>query len=88
MTEIWTPSDELLIADVIAAQKVAEPYDPPDLEAQGILLPDVVDDEANAAAAALVVASISEDEDDEGEGGECDDDDAIDDPDDDGDIDA
>jgi hypothetical protein len=88
MTEIWTPSDDLLKSDPIAELKVVHPFDPPDLAAHGIVLPDTEDDEANAAAAALAIAVISEDEDAAGEGGECDDDDAIDEPDDDGDIDA
>jgi hypothetical protein len=81
MPQLWIPSDDLLQHDPIALQKIESPFEPPDLEAHGIKLFDVEDDEANAAAACLVLASL----DDDGgadETGEADDDDAIDDPDD------
>lgn len=87
MPDLWTPSDDLLRADAIAEQKIVQPFEPPDLEAHGIVLPDIEDDEANVAAAAVAVASISEDENSE-ESGEVDDDNDLDEPDDEGDIDA
>ena len=79
--DLWTPSDELLGLDPIALQKIQAPFEPEDLEAQGILLGDINDDDANEAAACLVLASL--DDDVAGtETGEADDDEDLDDPDD------
>lgn len=86
MTDLWTPSDELLKADPVAQVKVDWPFDPPDLADAGVVLPDLEDDDANEEAAAVALTVISEDEDSD-EGGECDDDDALDEPDDDGSFD-
>ena len=81
MPDLWTPSDDLLNVDPIAAGKVTHPVEtyPPGGHTT---------DNANAVAAAVILAELAKDEDDEGESGECDDDDALDDPADDGVIDA
>ena len=83
MTQLWTPSDALLEHDPIALQKIQSPFAPFDLEAHGVTLADVADDDANEAAAALVLASIDDDDSAGPETGETDDDEDIDDPDDD-----
>ncbi|MDX6720431.1 MAG: hypothetical protein QOJ63_2685 [Solirubrobacteraceae bacterium] len=88
MTDLWTPSDDLLRQDPIALQKLQTPFDPPDLEAQGIKLFDVEDDAANEAAACIVLASLDDDDVPGDEPGESDDDDAIEDPEDDGHLSA
>jgi hypothetical protein len=72
-------SDDLLAQDPIATAKVAHPYDPPDLEAAGLMLPDL-DDDANEAAAAVVLAQLAGDEDAITGPGVVDDDAAVDDP--------
>jgi hypothetical protein len=82
MPELWIPSDDLLKHDPIALQKIESPFQPPDLEAHGIKLFDVEDDDANEAAACLVLASLDSDDRAGDEPGEADDDDEIDDPDD------
>ncbi len=82
MTQLWTPSDDVLGHDPIALQKIELPYEPIDLEAQGVLLGDAVDDDANEAAAALVLASLDDDDVAGSETGDTDDDEEIDDPDD------
>ena len=86
MSELWTPSDDLLECDPIAMQKIATPFDAPDLEAHGIRLFDVEDDEANAVAACLVLASLDSDDVAGDEPGDADDDDELDDPADDQDV--
>ena len=80
MPQLWIPSDDLLEHDPIALQKIQSPFDPPDLEAHGIKLFDVEDDDANEAAACLVLASLDSDDSAADESGEADDDDEIDDP--------
>ncbi|HEX8158185.1 MAG TPA: hypothetical protein VF526_12445 [Solirubrobacteraceae bacterium] len=80
MPDIWTPSDDLLAHDPIARQKLQTPFEPADLEAHGIKLFDIEDDEANEAAACIVLATLDSDDSDGDEPGECDDDDEIDDP--------
>ena len=80
MPQLWIPSDDLLEHDPIALQKIESPFEPPDLEAHGIKLFDVEDDDANEAAAALVLASLDSDDVAADEPGEADDDDEIDDP--------
>ena len=82
MPQLWIPSDDLLEHDPIALQKIGSPFDPPDLEAHGIKLFDVEDDDANEAAACLVLASLDGDDVLGDEPGGADDDDEIDDPDD------
>jgi hypothetical protein len=84
MPQLWIPSDDLLKHDPIALQKIESPFEPPDLEAHGIKLFDVEDDDANEAAACLVLASLDDSACDEP--GEADDDDEIDDPDDSEDV--
>jgi hypothetical protein len=79
MPQLWIPSDDLLEHDPIALQKIESPFDPPDLEAHGIKLFDVADDDANAAAACVVLASLDEDSAVDISGA-ADDDDEIDDP--------
>jgi hypothetical protein len=61
MSDLWIPSDDRLRADPIALQKIKTPFGPPDLEAHGIRLFDVEDDEANEAAACLVLAALDDD---------------------------
>jgi hypothetical protein len=85
MPQLWIPSDDLLERDPIATQKIATPFEPPDLEAHGIKLFDVDDDEANAAAACVVLASLEPDDVAGDEPGDADDDE-LDDPADDGDV--
>ena len=82
MPELWIPSDDLLKHDPIALQKIESPFERPDLEAHGIKLFDVEDDDANEAAACLVLASLDSDDSAGDEPGEADDDDEIDDLDD------
>jgi hypothetical protein len=86
MSNLWTPSDEMLQRDPIARQKIQSPYDPLDLEAEGIRLFDEEDDDANEAAACLVLASLDDDDTAADEPGECDDDEQLDDPDDDANV--
>lgn len=83
MSDLWLPSDELLVGDPIAAQKIETPFEAPDLEAEGIRLGDIDDDEANEAAAALVLATFDDDDLAGDEPGETDDDEEVDDGDDD-----
>jgi hypothetical protein len=80
MPQLWIPSDDLLKHDPIALQKIESPFEPPDLEAHGIKLFDVEDDDANEAAACLVLASLDDSTGEET--GDAADDDEIDDPDD------
>lgn len=61
MSELWTPSDERLERDPIAAQHILLPYDPPDLEANGVVLPDDDDAERNELAAAIALAELDDD---------------------------
>lgn len=61
MSDLWTPSDARLEQDSIAAQHIRLPYDPPDLEANGIVLPDDVDDERIELAAAIALAELDDD---------------------------
>lgn len=61
MTDLWTPSDERLQRDRIAAQHVALPYDPPALEENGIVLPDDTDAERTELAAAIALAELDDD---------------------------
>jgi hypothetical protein len=86
MPQLWIPSDDLLERDPIAVQKIATPFDAPDLEAHGIKLFDVEDDEANAVAACLVLASLDSDDVAGDEPGDVADDDELDDPADDEDV--
>jgi hypothetical protein len=86
MPELWIPSDDLLERDPIAVQKIATPFDRPDLEAHGIELFDVEDDEANAVAACVVLASLDSDDVAGDEPGDAADDDELDDPADDTDV--
>ncbi len=83
MSQLWTPSDEMLRHDPIALQKIETPFEPADLEAHGIKLFDVEDDAANEVAASLVLASLESDDVAGDEPGECDDDEDLDDPEDD-----
>jgi hypothetical protein len=82
MSNLWTPSDEMLQRDPIAQRMIQSPFEPLDLEAEGIQLFDVEDDDANEAAACLVLASLDDDSTAADEPGECDDDEQIDEPDD------
>ena len=86
MTQLWTPSDELLAHDPIALQKIERPFEPIDLPAQGIWFSDETDDDANEAAACVVLASLEDDDVAGADTGETDDDEEIDDPDDDEDV--
>jgi hypothetical protein len=80
MSELWTPSDELLSQDPIAQQKISVPFDPPELAAQGIVLPDIPDDETNELLAALALAELDDDDAAGDEPGDVDDDHDIEDP--------
>lgn len=61
--DLWTPSDELLVTDDIAKVKIENPFEPQDLEAAGIVLPELpVDDDVDAAAAAIALAELDEEE--------------------------
>ena len=62
MTELWTPSDDLLFGDGIAKAKIDNPFEPADLEAAGVLLPEAAGDAAVQAAAAVALAEIDESE--------------------------
>jgi hypothetical protein len=63
MPDVWVPSDELLSGDPVAQQKIVTPFDPPDLSAGGIVLPDLEDDDDKLAAeAALVLAELEDDD--------------------------
>lgn len=54
---LWVPSDDLLREDPIAALKVDSPFEAPELEEHGVLLPDVGGDAlADEAASAMVIA--------------------------------
>lgn len=78
-TQLWIPSDDLVGLDPIAQMKMASAFEPPDLEAHGIKLFDIEDDDANEAAACVVLASLDSDDIVGDEPGEADDDDQIDD---------
>lgn len=79
MSDIWTPSDELLALDPIAVSKVANPHASPKLSEAGIVLPDS-DDDANEELAALALAELDGDDTEaDVESGAVDDDDTIDD---------
>lgn len=81
MSELWTPSDKMLLDDPIAAAQVQHPHKPPDLFDAGVVLPDDVGDDAeNEAAAAAVLAELDDDTEPD-EPGDCYDDDACDAPD-------
>jgi hypothetical protein len=86
MSQLWTPSDDLLQRDPIALQKITTPFEAPELEENGIALFDIEDDDANEAAACLVLASLEHDDVAGDEPGESSDDDDLDDPDDDEDV--
>jgi hypothetical protein len=79
MTDLWTPSDDLLARDPIAERHVELPFDPPELEAQGVALPDLQDEEAIELAAALALAAQEDDDLAGDEPGEAEDDDEVDD---------
>jgi hypothetical protein len=75
MTDLWTPSDDLLTADPIANQKITNPHETPGLVEAGLTIPDGEDDAANEAAAAWCLAESAGDEAPaNGESGECADD--------------
>lgn len=78
MTDLWTPSDDLLARDPVAMAHVTDPFDTPDLEAQGVVLPDVEDHEANELLAAVVLAELDDDDVAGDEPGDVDDDDDVD----------
>jgi len=80
MSELWTPSDELLLADPVAASKVANPFSSPKLAEAGIILPEL-DEDDNEELAALALAELDGDEVLEGavESGACNDDQEVDD---------
>lgn len=80
MPQLWIPSDDLIEHDPIALQKVESPLHPPDLEAHGIKLVDVEDDDANEAAACLVLASLDSDDVVTDEPGDVADDEELEDP--------
>jgi hypothetical protein len=80
MPQLWIPADDLLEHDPIALRKVESPFDPPDLEAHGIKLVDVEDDDANEAAACLVLASLDSDDVVTDEPGDAADDEELEDP--------
>lgn len=67
MTELWTPSDELIAADGIATAKIDNPHDPHDLEAVGVLLPESDAGDAIFEAAAAVALAEIDDSDPEGD---------------------
>lgn len=74
---LWVPSDDLLGQDPIAIAKVLAPFDPPDLEGAGVVLPDR-DDDTNEVLAAAVLAEEFGDDDARPDGsGACDDDDEV-----------
>jgi hypothetical protein len=78
MTDLWTPSDDLLTKDPIAIQHIATPHIAAGLEQPGLQLPDVEDDAVNAAAAAFnVLQADGDDAPAAGESGECADDDEV-----------
>lgn len=81
MSELWTPSDDLLGRDPIAAQHIKLPYDGPELEANGITLPDDLDDEQTELAAAIALAELDDDAPAGDEPGGCEDDDDVEDTD-------
>lgn len=81
MTDLWTPSDDLLVADPIADAKVANPHAAPGLTEAGVVLPGD-DDDTNLARAAVVLAELDGDDADSDESGSAADDDDVMDPDD------
>jgi hypothetical protein len=80
MADLWIPSDDLLARDPIAQKKVLDPFFPPDLEEEGVVLPDTISEEATeaAAAAALAEAFGTDDERADGSGTSPDDDEVLD----------
>ena len=80
MSQLWIPSDELLQRDPIAQQKIRTPFEPVDVEAQGIRLFDVEDEAANEAGAWIALASLDDGDLTGDESGDCDDDEQLDDP--------
>lgn len=76
MTDLWTPSDNLLEQDPIAKAKIENPFDPPGLHAPA----GDEDDDANAEAAAAALAESRGDKPADGFDGAVDDDDAVDEP--------
>lgn len=78
MTDLWTPSDDLLLGDPIALQQIRNPHDTSALQPAGIELRDLRDDAANEAAAALSLVDNADDERPaQGQSGECADDDEV-----------
>jgi hypothetical protein len=78
ITELWTPSDELLTTDPIASEQIEHPHETTGLEQAGLALPDIDDDAANAAAAAWALAEGAADGAyTDGQPGECADDDEV-----------
>lgn len=80
MNDLWIPSDDLLARDSLAQQKIINPFFPPDLEEEGVVLPDSDSEEATeaAAAAALAEAFGSDDERVDGSGTSPDDEEILD----------
>ena len=56
MTELWVPSDDLIVQDTIAKAKLDNPFEPDDLEVAGIVLPEPDSDEAALVLAAVALA--------------------------------
>lgn len=81
MPDLWTPSDDLLADDPIAAAKVANPHAAPELTEVGVVLPDG-DEDFNQAHAAVVLAELDGDDAVCDENGDAPDDDDCMDPDD------
>jgi hypothetical protein len=86
MPQLWIPSDAVLERDPVARRKIASRFEPPDLEAHGIRLFDIEDDEANEVVACLVLASLERDDVVGDEPGAAEDDEELDDPADDADV--
>lgn len=61
MTDIWTPSDDLLAQDPIAMAKVENPY----YAHPDVVTPDEDSDEVNEIAAALALAESAGDDESE-----------------------
>ena len=78
MTDLWTPSDDLLTKDPIAIQQIANPHEASGLEQAGVHFPDIDDEAANEAAAAFTLAECEGDNAPaDGVSGDCSDDDEI-----------
>jgi hypothetical protein len=78
MTDLWTPSDDLLADDPVAIQQITNPHDASGLAQAGLQLPDTEDDATNEAAAAFNLAEADgNNAPAAGESGECADDDEV-----------